>query len=487
MKNAKLSVKLIGGFVITACLILGGGLVGWFSSYLLSSDLGEVYGTRIPAMKNLGAISEARVAIQKGERSILIPEIFKDSGERTRQTADLDNEWKAAEQGFQGLDGLAKSPDEAALWNKLKSAWEAWRKEHNQVMALLKSEKRDEALAYSNGKAKEAVGAVDRLLKDAVTMNTRLSEEHGKHAAATAEWTSIVTSVGTAAGVILAVALGFFFANYITKPINKVIDGLSESAFQMASASGQISVTSQSLASGASESAASLQEASSSLEELSTLTKQNVDRVDQLFKSGASTYQLQKACHKSLREANDCIKKTGEAGVQASKITKNSDDIAFQINLLALNAAVEAARAGEAGAGFAVVADEVRNLALRSAEAARNTDAIIGDTLANIEKGITLVAKALEEFYNMGELGKTTFELIKQVGDTTKEQASGIDHINKAIAEIDKVVQQTAANAEESASASEEMSAQAEQTKNYIQNLIDVVGSDTQTKALVVS
>ena len=119
------------------------------------------------------------------------------------------------------------------------------------------------------------------------------------------------------------------------------------------------------------------------------MTKQNVDRVDELFKSGATTFQLQKACHKSLREANDCIKKTGEAGEQASKITKNSDDIAFQINLLALNAAVGTLRAGEAGAGFAVVADEVRNLALRSAEAARNTDAIIGETLANIEKGIS--------------------------------------------------------------------------------------------------
>ena len=454
MKNAKLGVKLIGGFVITACLILGGGLVGWYSSYLLSNDLGEVYGTRIPALKDLAMISEARTAIQKEERSMLIPEIFKDESEKARQMTALDNDWKTADQGFKGLDSLSKTKEEAGLWNNLETAWDSWRKEHNQVMEFLKTDKRDDALAYSTGKAREALGTVDKLLKESIALNMKLSEEQGKHAAATTKWTSMVTSIGTLAGVIFAVALGIFFANYITRPINKVISGLSDSAFQMASASGEISSTSQSLAAGASECASSLEEASSSLEELSAMTKQNVDRVDELFKSGATTFQLQKACHKSLREANDCIKKTGEAGEQASKITKNSDDIAFQINLLALNAAVEAARAGEAGAGFAVVADEVRNLALRSAEAARNTDAIIGETLTNIEKGITLVSKALEEFYSMGEVGKATFELIKQVGETTKEQAVGIEHINQAIGEIDKVVQQNAANAEESASAS---------------------------------
>ena len=483
MKNAKLSVKLIGGFVITACLILGGGLVGWYSSYLLSSDLGDVYGTRIPALKDLAMISEARTAIQKAERSILIPEIFKDESEKTRQMTALDNDWKTADQGFKGLDSLSKTKEEAGLWSNLKTAWDNWRKEHNQVVEFLKTDKRGDALAYSTGKAREALGNVDKLLKDAIALNMKLSEEQGKHAAATAKWTSLVTSIGTLAGVILAVALGIFFANYITRPINKVISGLSDSAFQMASASGEISSTSQSLAAGASESASSIEEASSSLEELSALTKQNVERVDDLFKSGATTFQLQKACHKSLREANDCIKKTGEAGEQASKITKNSDDIAFQINLLALNAAVEAARAGEAGAGFAVVADEVRNLALRSAEAARNTDAIIGETLSNLEKGIALVSRALEEFYSMGEVGKTTFELIKQVGETTKEQAVGIEHINRAISEIDKVVQANAANAEESASASEEMSAQAEQTKSYIQNLIEVIGGNTKAES----
>jgi len=485
MNNAKLSVKLIGGFVITACLILGGGLVGWYSSHLLSGDLNDVYRTRIPAMKGLTAISEAESTIQKGERSLLVPEIFKDEGEKARQLTALDNGWKTADQAFKSLDASSKTPEEAGLRNNLKTAWDNWRKEQNQVVELLKNDKRDDALVYSTGKAREAVGAVDRLLKDAIALNAKLSDEQERSAAATARWTSIVTSIGTLAGALFAVGLGIFFANYITRPINKVIGGLSESAFQMAAASGEISSASQSLAAGASQSASSLQEASSSLEELSALTKQNVDRVDELFKSGATTYQLQKACHKSLRDANECIKKTGEAGEQASKITKNSDDIAFQINLLALNAAVEAARAGEAGAGFAVVADEVRNLALRSAEAAKNTDAIIGDTLANLERGIALVSKALEEFYSMGEVGKSTFELIKQVGETTKEQAAGIEHINQAISEIDKVVQQNAANAEESASASEEMNAQAEQTKSYIQNLIDVIGGSTNTKALV--
>ena len=275
----------------------------------------------------------------------------------------------------------------------------------------------------------------------------------------------------------LMVFAGILVVRSITRPVNRAMAGLTEAAEQVVSASGQVASASQSLAEGASEQAASIEETSSSLEEMASMVRQTADNAAELRKAGEVTYQLQKECYKSLNIANERMQETGEAGDRATKIIKTIDEIAFQTNLLALNAAVEAARAGEAGAGFAVVASEVRSLAMRSAEAARETTGIIGEVTSKIAESSGLVTKSLEVFRTMGESGKKTMTLIQEIHDASTEQAQGIDQINKAVAEMDKVTQQTAANAEESASASEEMNAQAEQVKEIAAELVRLIGS----------
>jgi methyl-accepting chemotaxis protein len=169
------------------------------------------------------------------------------------------------------------------------------------------------------------------------------------------------------------------------------------------------------------------------------------------------------------------ISKTGE---ETAKIIKTIDEIAFQTNLLALNAAVEAARAGEVGAGFAVVAGEVRNLAMRAAEAARNTSYLIDGTVKRIRQGSDLVVKTNEAFSEVAKGTHKVGKLVSEIAISSREQAQGLEQVNKAVDGMDKIAQRNAANAEESASTSEELSAQAVQMKDIVSALVKLVGEN---------
>ncbi|QTA78920.1 Methyl-accepting chemotaxis protein signailling domain-containing protein, double cache domain-containing protein [Desulfonema limicola] len=277
--------------------------------------------------------------------------------------------------------------------------------------------------------------------------------------------------------IVFALYLTYIFTRKnITTPIMRVIRGLKESAQQIAAAASEIAEGSQVVAESVCTQAASVQESSSSLEQMSAMSRHTTDLTKgaeelmnlNIEKSGRSL--------KALMDLTIDISKIESDSDSISKIINEIDAIAFQTNLLSLNAAVEAARAGAAGTGFAVVAGEVKSLAMRTTEAADNTQDLLNQTLARVNHAAASIKGVNNDFADIIESATIMGERTQSITQASGEQARGIEQLSIAANEIDKVTQQIAANSQESAAAAEELSAQAEDMTDFVKELAAVVG-----------
>ncbi len=266
----------------------------------------------------------------------------------------------------------------------------------------------------------------------------------------------------------------------LVNPMKRIIGELRNGAVQVAAAAKNVSDSSLRASEGSSTQAASLEETSSSLEEMTAQSRETSDLTagaEQLMNEN-----IEKSIN-SLTSLVDLTRKMNKIEADSDKISqiiKTIDEIAFQTNLLALNAAVEAARAGEAGAGFAVVADEVRNLAIRATDAAKNTQELLDSTVKRIIESARAIKTMNNDFEGIIESATIIGEKTTAITEASKMQSRGIDQINLAVSDIDKVTQQNASNAEVFAGLSEDMSAQSRHLKRITDELVEIVGQESK-------
>jgi methyl-accepting chemotaxis protein len=467
--------KLFGSFGASLLLTL---IVGGTSLWLISSlGAGLNKTVNVTARKQLltAQIDTNDSDMLAAERGILLRALTREPALVAQYNQDFQNASSSLKTNLDALTPLIETEN----GRKIAAAIETYRgtavQLHQQFLQLTTTGKDTEAAALLKDKIipnldalGEQAGAEEQVAGELMT--TALKETSTQ--VTLGNWVTIIMllfSLAVGAAIILVV-------RNINASLRKAISDLSEGAGQVASAAGQISSSSQSLAQGASEQAASLEETSSSSEEINSMARKNAENSNTANGLVMQSQQKFEQTNDSLQSMVTAMGDIKNSSDKVSKIIKVIDEIAFQTNILALNAAVEAARAGEAGMGFAVVADEVRNLAQRCAQAAKDTAALIEESITKSNDGQTKVDQVAVAIRAITEESAKVKTLVDEVSLGSQEQTRGIEQIAKALTQMEQVTQQSAANAEESAAAAEELTAQASTLMEVVAQLSSMVG-----------
>jgi methyl-accepting chemotaxis protein/methyl-accepting chemotaxis protein-1 (serine sensor receptor) len=398
-----------------------------------------------------------------------------DAGHRDRFQQEFERQAGELRTAIDRLRPLLITERGRQLTDTIEKSAAEWQSEYRQLLALAMAGKASDALNLSREKILPLHDRIAAAAGELIKIQHNILAADKTAAAETYSTHRLVTILGLL--LLLAIGAGVLFTvRGANGALKHVAAQIAETSKQVSGAASQVAASSQSLAQGASEQAASLEETSASTEEITSMTRKNAENSQAVAKLMADTETKVGGANVALDQMVASMQEIEASSDKVSRIIKVIDEIAFQTNILALNAAVEAARAGEAGMGFAVVADEVRNLAQRSAQAAKDTAALIEDSIAHSRQGTSRLEQVAEAIRSITASSAQVKTLTDEVSLGSQEQARGIEQIAKAVVQMQQVTQKTAANAEEGASASEELSAQAGSMQEFIRELQQVVG-----------
>jgi deoxycytidylate deaminase len=453
--------KLFLAFFSILVLMGGMGMIVVWKMSSLNSNVDELANNWIPARGAANQLASNTAEFRIEEYKYVIS---KNEAER----ADIHKTHTALKEKIAGnvatLVELSSSAEEKQIVDGIQKLLARYYAESAKVVALVNEGRPEDATALLVGDSRTIRLEMNDLINKEVDINRTGCTKEAEMASTAYNTGRLVTFV--VLGINLA--LGFGLAAWIARWITGAITDVDDISNSVASASQELAAASEQLSSGAQESASSLEETASSLEEITATVRQNADNADQANQLANSSRETAEKGGAVVAQAVTAMGEINRSSRKIADIITTIDEIAFQTNLLALNAAVEAARAGEQGRGFAVVAGEVRNLAQRSATAAREIKGLIEDSVQKVETGSELVNKSGETLEAIVTSVKRVTDIVAEIAAASREQTTGIEQINKAVAQMDQVTQSNASQTEEMSGTAVALSGQADQLQQVV-------------------
>ena len=470
--------KLTLGLAMMAAVVFALSFTSLSVIDSLSSYLGVSVGSTTASIDELGQINRATSDLVGCERALVLHSLFGNGPQVKEYTKIFESTSANLEQKIAGLPATVASGSGHDSVEALKSGLAEWKTAHAALMKWLDKQQADEAEKLLRNKIQPVADRMQEASRQLSASGTAVLQAGVVDAgakAARSRWTAFLfIAMFMAAGVAVLLEV-----RRTGRRLREVTGQVSSAAGEVGDAAGQVANISRQLSEWTSNQAASIEETSASSQQIEAISQQNAESTKTVATLMATVDRAVVETNGTLNQMVESMKEINGSSVNIAKIIRIIDEIAFQTNILALNAAVEAARAGEAGMGFAVVADEVRNLAQRSAQAARDTTALIEQSVTSSKAGthhLDQVARMIGEITGSAAEVKT---LVDEVSASCQQQSEGIRQISKSLTEMERTTQQTAAGARESLTASDGLNEQAHAIRTVVLELGKVVGAKT--------